>query len=303
MSKTRRARFVALADLLARRRPDVDPQAIGAGQVLVDGRVVANPAARVRGDAALRVTPARRLRGDIKLSHTLDSFPVAVAGRVALDVGASAGGFTTALLDRGARRVYAVDAGVGQLLGRLRADPRVVNLEGHNLAALDHAAVPDAVEIIAMDLSYLGIADAVPQLERVSIGPNAEIVALVKPTFELRRPGLAASDDDIAESLHLAAGAIGAGPWTVLGTCDAPRTGQRGAREAFVHARRRPGCQPCRASGPTRYVSSPRESAASITSATSPGRSGGSPSTCRSSMSACANSRCIFRVAASSLNP
>lgn len=78
-----------------------------------------NPSARVRADASLRVTAERRLRGDVKLSHALDKFGVMVSGRVALDVGASAGGFTTALLDRDARRVYSVDAGVGQLRGRL----------------------------------------------------------------------------------------------------------------------------------------------------------------------------------------
>jgi predicted rRNA methylase YqxC with S4 and FtsJ domains len=81
----------------------------------------------VRAGAALRVLPYRRLRGDVKLSHALDTLAVPVAGRIAIDIGASAGGFTTALLDRGARRVHAVDAGVGQLLGRPRADPKVVN--------------------------------------------------------------------------------------------------------------------------------------------------------------------------------
>src|SRR5262249_31495022 len=161
----------------------VDAAVIADARVLVDGRLVTNPLARVRSDAALRVLPARRLRGDIKLSHVLDTLVVPVAGRVALDVGASAGGFTTALLDRHALRVYAVDAGVGQLLGRLRAHPRVVNLEGRNLGTLDESLVPEIVELITMDLSYLAVADAVPQLESLSIDTRADLVALVKPTF------------------------------------------------------------------------------------------------------------------------
>ena len=239
MSKPRRARFVALADLLRHHRPDIDPDAIRAGNVLIDGRVLTNPAARVRADAAIRVAPARRLRGDVKLSHALDAFDLSVAGRVSLDVGASAGGFTTALISRGARRVYAVDTGVGQLLSRLRADRRVVNLEGHNLGALHRTDVPDVVEVITMDLSYLAVADAVGQLDVVQTAAEADLVALVKPTFELHRAMVAASEDDIDDALDLAAAAIVAARWRVIATCAAAPTGRRGAREAFIHAQRR----------------------------------------------------------------
>jgi 23S rRNA (cytidine1920-2'-O)/16S rRNA (cytidine1409-2'-O)-methyltransferase len=161
-----------------------------------------------------------------------------VAGRVAVDVGASAGGFTTALLERGVRRVYAVEAGVGQLLGRLRADPRVVDLEGHNLGSLDAATVGEPVEVVTMDLSYLAVADAIPQLDVLELRDGADLVALVKPTFELHRSGLAATPDDVAEAVEAATTAIAAAGWTVRATCDAPATGRRGAREAFVHARR-----------------------------------------------------------------
>jgi streptomycin 6-kinase len=239
VSKPRGARFVALTVLLARRRPDVDPSAIPDGRVLVDGRVLTSPVARVRHDAALRVLPERRLRGDIKLSHALDRLGVDVAGRLAVDVGAGAGGFTTALLDRGARRVYAVDAGVGQLLGRLRSDPRVVNLERHNLAAIDTTVVPEVVELVTVDLSYLAVADAVPQLEQLDLDADADLVALVKPTFELRRSALASSPQEIAAAVRLAAEATQRAGWTILGQCAAPATGQRGAREVFLHARRR----------------------------------------------------------------
>ena len=194
--------------------------------------------ALVRIDASLRVVPTRRLRGDIKLSYALETFGVSVAGRVALDIGASTGGFTTALLDRGARRVYAVDVGVGQLLGRLRNDARVVNLEGHNLGSLDQSVVPDTIELVTMDLSYLAISDAAPQLNNVILDTRADLIALIKPTFELHRSTVAASDDDITDAIAHAAKGITDSAWQILGRCHAPITGRHGAREAFVHATR-----------------------------------------------------------------
>ena len=240
MPKPRRARFVALTTLLARHRPDVDPATIASGRVLVDGRPLTNPRARVRVDASLRVLPSHRLRGDVKLSHVLDTLSVPVADRIVVDIGASAGGFTTALLDRGARRVYAVDAGVGQLVGRLRSDPRVRNLEGHNLGSLSRDVIPDVVELVTMDLSYLALAVAVPQLARLELHAAAHLVALVKPTFELHRGTVARTEADVVQAVRLAAAGIKDAGWTVLDICDAPATGQRGAREAFVHARRDP---------------------------------------------------------------
>jgi 23S rRNA (cytidine1920-2'-O)/16S rRNA (cytidine1409-2'-O)-methyltransferase len=238
MSKPHRARFVALADLLARRHPGADPDAIRAGRVLVDGRVLSNPDARARADAAVRILPETRLRGDVKLSYALDTLAVPVGGRTAVDVGAAAGGFTTALLRHGAHRVYAVDVGRHQLRGRLRQDPRVVDLERHNLAVLDRSLVPEPVEVVTLDLSYLSVAGALPHLERLRLAPGADLVALVKPTFELHRPTLAARPADVAAALRLAAGAAAALGWTVLAICDAPHTGRRGAREVFLHGHR-----------------------------------------------------------------
>ncbi|HEX4490975.1 MAG TPA: SAM-dependent methyltransferase [Acidimicrobiia bacterium] len=232
------ARFVALVQLLARHRPDVEPVAILEQRVLVDGRIVDNPRALVRADASMRVVPARRLRGDVKLSHALDSFAIVVRGRVALDVGASAGGFTRALLARGARRVYAVDVGTGQLVGALRVDPRVVNLEGVNLAEIDRRLVPATVDLVVMDLSYLAVASAVPQLGAIDVGDAADLVALVKPTFELRSAHLVEHTIDIERAVGLANRALTACGWTPTASCAAPRTGAARAREVFVHARR-----------------------------------------------------------------
>ena len=189
-------------------------------------------------DAALRVVRPRRLRGDIKLSHALDGFAVPVDARVAVDIGASAGGFTTALLDRGAQRVYAVDVGIGQLVGRLRADPRVVNLEGHNLAELSRRLIPDVVGIVTMDISYLPLAEALTQLDGLALEAHADLVVLVKPTFELRAATLVRDAQDVRHAVaHVAQAMTGSG-WHVRGQSDAPATGRHGAPEVFLHGRK-----------------------------------------------------------------
>lgn len=233
-----RAPFVALVVLLARRHLPADEHAITSGRVLVDGRVITNPSSWVRADASVRVLPEPRLRGDIKLSYALDRFDVRLAGRVAADVGASAGGFTTALLDRGAARVYAIEAGVGQLIGRLRADARVVHLEGRNLGSITRQHIPEPIDVIVLDLSYLAVADAVPQLEVLAIAAEAHLVALVKPMFELRRARPPVDRAELQAALRSAVDAVDAGRWLVVATCESGITGARGSTEFFVHARR-----------------------------------------------------------------
>jgi 23S rRNA (cytidine1920-2'-O)/16S rRNA (cytidine1409-2'-O)-methyltransferase len=234
----RRAPFITLDKLLAHRHPDADLAAIPQGRVIVDGRPLTNPTALVRRDAAVRVLPDKRLRGDIKLSVALDTFSVDINGRAAADIGASAGGFTTALLRRGARRVYAIDAGIGQLVGRLRADRRVVNLEGHNLGAVRASEFSDTLDVITIDLSYLALARAIPQLEGLPIARDADLIALVKPTFELRRASLARAADDLDLAAARVIAAFADGAWEAVERCPAPVTGRRGAPELFIHARR-----------------------------------------------------------------
>jgi 23S rRNA (cytidine1920-2'-O)/16S rRNA (cytidine1409-2'-O)-methyltransferase len=218
-----RRRLRPLRQELARARPDIaDPVAvIAAGHVLVDGRIVTNPASLVPVGASLRVRPPRTLRGEAKLGTALAAFGVQVRG-VAVDVGASAGGFTQALLAAGAARVYAVDTGHGQLLGSLRNDPRVVNLEGVNLGAV---AIVERVDVVSVDVSYLALADAVPQLERLPLARDAQLVALVKPMFELHAGGPPPSPE---RAVPLACAAI-ARTWT-------PRACLRHRDEFFVWA-------------------------------------------------------------------
>ncbi len=203
----------------------------------VDGFPVRNPSSLVSVHARIEIAAPARLRGEGKLRAALRAFVVPVSGRPALDVGAAAGGFTKVLLEHGARRVYAVDAGFGQLLGSLRADPRVVNLERTNLGSLDRRLVPELVELVTIDVSYLALAEAVPQLERVALAPGADLVALVKPQFEL---GLDRPPDDPLPALDAARRGIEAASWRVAAAIESPVRGAHGAVEFLVHATRAP---------------------------------------------------------------
>lgn len=207
------------------------------GRVLVDGFPVRNPRSLVGRDASLVVTGEPLLRGEGKLSAALRIFDLDVHGRVTLDIGAAAGGFTTALLSAGAARVYAVDAGHGQLLGSLRQDIRVVNLERTNLGELDRRLVPDCIQVVTIDVSYLSLAAAVPQLGAIELAEGAELVALVKPQFEL---GLAEPPrpEQLPLALAHARGGIESAGWHVLAERESPVRGAGGAVEFFVHARR-----------------------------------------------------------------
>lgn len=236
-------RRVPLVELAQRRWPGWDPtaieSAISAGEVVVEGRILTNPAARVPLDAPLRHAPPARLAGAGKLGWAVSHFGVAASGLVALDVGACTGGFTTAWLEAGARRVYAVDAGHGQLLGSLRADPRVVNLERTNVADLSPGLVPEPVDVVSVDVSYLALRAAVAQLDRLSFPPGAELVGLVKPMFELRLATIPSDPATLARARDEAVAGIAAAGWEILDAVESPIRGGRGAIEFFVHARRR----------------------------------------------------------------
>lgn len=207
--------------------------------MLVDGFPVRNPRSLVRADAQLVLREDARLRGEAKLEAALDAFGVELAGRVALDVGAAAGGFTRVLLGAGTRRVYAVDVGYGQLLGSLRQDERVVVLERTNLAALDHTLVPEPVDVVTIDVSYVSLATAVPQLNRIAPANGADLVGLVKPMFELGLAQPPTAETDLQRALAAATAGIEAAGWRVVAAVRSPVEGARGAAELLLHARRR----------------------------------------------------------------
>jgi 23S rRNA (cytidine1920-2'-O)/16S rRNA (cytidine1409-2'-O)-methyltransferase len=238
LARKARPRLRMLRDELLRAHPEItDPEElIRSGTVLVHGRAMTNPSSLVPAGTPVVLRRPRTLRGEAKLRAALAAFAVDPSGRVALDVGAAAGGFTRVLLDAGARRVYAVDVGHGQLLGSLRQDSRVVALERTNLADLDERRVPDVVELVTIDVSYLALSTAAPQIDRVRLAPRADAVALVKPQFEL---GLARPPDDPAElrrALLRAVYGFEAAGWEVRGTIESPVRGSHGAAEFLLHA-------------------------------------------------------------------
>lgn len=159
---------------------------IQAGEVSVGGRVIDKPGTLVAADAELVV--ARGLpyvsRGGRKLEHALDAFRLDPKGLVGLDAGASTGGFTDCLLQRGAARVYAVDVGYGQLDWRLRVDPRVVVMERTNLRYLE--ALPEPVDLATVDVSFISLTLVLPPIGRL-LKQGGWVVALVKPQFEAGR--------------------------------------------------------------------------------------------------------------------
>jgi 23S rRNA (cytidine1920-2'-O)/16S rRNA (cytidine1409-2'-O)-methyltransferase len=234
-------RFAILLERLQELYPDVaEPEhLIEAGSVLVDGRPATNPRTLVPRGASIVVRAPRRLRGTEKLTLALARLGVDVTGTVALDVGAAAGGFTQALLDAGARRVYAVDVGYGQLIGALRHDSRVTVLERTNLSQLTPRLIPEEVQIITVDLSYLSVSDAAPQLSRLQLSPSAHLVALVKPMFELRLARLP-SEARLVEAVERATEGVTKAGWTVLSVGRSSVGGAGGAVEFFLHAVRRP---------------------------------------------------------------
>lgn len=159
---------------------------IMAGQVLVNGQVVDKPGMQVASgaDICLRAKLPYVSRGGLKLEAALDSFAVPVAGVVAADVGASTGGFTDCLLQRGARKVYAIDVGYGQLAWRLRQDPRVVVMERMNVRYLE--SLPEPIDLATVDVSFISLELVLPSV----IGwlkPAGDIIVLIKPQFEAGR--------------------------------------------------------------------------------------------------------------------
>lgn len=235
-------RRVTLLRALERRTPPVeDPaSAVAEGRVRVNGAVVTNPRSMVDPGASIKVDESGGPRGVRKLGFALDHFGVAVGGRACLDLGACTGGFTLALLERGAARVYAVEVGYGQLLGSLRQDPRVVNLERTNLGALTPELVPDAIELVVVDVTLLRLGEAIGQVSAsLGLAPGAELVGLVKPMVELRTNRLPTGEGELAAARTRAADGVAAAGWEVLGVVESAMRGSNGAVEYFVHARRR----------------------------------------------------------------
>jgi 23S rRNA (cytidine1920-2'-O)/16S rRNA (cytidine1409-2'-O)-methyltransferase len=160
---------------------------IMAGSVRVEGRVVDKPGALIAATSVVEVAGADLpyvSRGGLKLEGALDRFGLAVVGRVCMDVGASTGGFTDCLLQRGASRVYAVDVGYGQIAWRLRQDPRVTVIERTNIRYMPAERIPEPLDLITIDVSFISLTIVVPAVLKF-LAPNGRLLPLIKPQFEV----------------------------------------------------------------------------------------------------------------------
>jgi 23S rRNA (cytidine1920-2'-O)/16S rRNA (cytidine1409-2'-O)-methyltransferase len=163
-------------------------RAVMAGDIKIGTRVAAKPSELLPAETEIAVTTPPKYvgRGGLKLEGALDFFQIDVAGKIALDIGASTGGFTDCLLQRGAARVYAVDVGHDQLAWKIRNDPRVITIEKVNARALSREHVPEPVDLCVIDVSFISLTLILPKAFEL-ITPNGVILALIKPQFELQR--------------------------------------------------------------------------------------------------------------------
>ncbi|ABA88308.1 rRNA methyltransferase, YqxC-related, putative [Syntrophotalea carbinolica DSM 2380] len=218
-----------------------------AGQVVVGHHTVDKAGAQVATDVSLRLKGEDIpyvSRGGLKLEKALDAFSVDVTGKVAMDVGASTGGFTDCLLQRGAARVYAVDVGYGQLAWSLRQDSRVVNLERTNIRHLQPQALPEKPSLAVIDASFISLDKVLPATLGL-LTDQAEIVALIKPQFEVGRGAVgkggvvrdASQHQAVVERIRQLSEQLGC---QVLGVTESPILGPKGNREFLIYLSKRP---------------------------------------------------------------
>jgi len=217
--------------------------AIAAGRVTADAAIVTKPSQEVSVEATLSAQPAHPYvsRGGVKLAAALDHFRCDPSGRVCLDVGASTGGFSEVLIGRGARRVYAVDVGHGQLRPSLRAEPRLLSIEGTDIRALEAARLPEAPDFVTIDVSFISLKLVLPAALQLAQGP-AQLLALIKPQFEAGRrhvkKGIVRDPTVHAVVCDDIAAFVAAHGWQVEGIVPSPISGGDGNREFFIAARR-----------------------------------------------------------------
>ncbi len=178
-------------------------------------------------------------RGGLKLARALDHFAIPVVDRIGLDVGASTGGFTDCLLQRGAASVYAVDVGTNQLAWKLRSDPRVVSMEKTNIRAITRAQIPEPIDIVVCDASFIGLRTALPAALAL-VGEGAHLAALIKPQFEVGKGRVGKGGIVRDPELHrevcdtIQAWLAEQPGWRVLGVTESPITGAEGNKEFLI---------------------------------------------------------------------
>jgi 23S rRNA (cytidine1920-2'-O)/16S rRNA (cytidine1409-2'-O)-methyltransferase len=219
-----------------------------AGMVMVGDQVVDKAGTLVERDSRIRVMGKDHpyvSRGGLKLEEALRGFQVDPRGKVALDIGASTGGFTDCLLQKGAEKVYAVDVGYGQLAWRLRQDPRVVNLERKNIRYLKPHEIGDKVDLVVVDTSFISVEKFLPNVLPM-VREGGEIVALLKPQFEVGKgevgKGGVVRDKrkhrQVLDRLSRFSESIGL---KVRGSIESPLLGPKGNKEFFIYLQKSPG--------------------------------------------------------------
>ncbi|MEM6733639.1 MAG: TlyA family RNA methyltransferase [Myxococcota bacterium] len=217
-----------------------------AGSVLdARGQLIEKPGQLVLSEIDLVLkdqSPAYVSRGGLKLEAALDAFGVEVEGRVGLDVGASTGGFTDCLLQRGAKRVYAVDVGYNQLAWSLRNDERVVVHERVNIRTAEPELLPEAVDIVVIDVSFIGLRLVLPKALEFG-GSPLHVIALIKPQFEVGKDrvgkgGIVRDDAAREEAVRAIEGFLPSLGLEHVGTIPSPITGAKGNREFLFYGRR-----------------------------------------------------------------
>jgi 23S rRNA (cytidine1920-2'-O)/16S rRNA (cytidine1409-2'-O)-methyltransferase len=245
MAAKRRADQLLVEQGLAETRAKAQALIL-AGLVSTGGRRIDKPGTALAEDTELALAGRDHpwvSRGGVKLGFALDHFAIDPDGLTALDIGASTGGFTDVLLVRGVARVHAVDVGRGQLAWKLRQDPRVVVHEGINARYLSRAEIPDPIDLLTCDASFIGLATVLPAPLALT-AERASLVALIKPQFEAGPAEVGKGGVVRDPMVHRAvcervAAWIGAQPgWRVVGIADSPLTGPAGNREFLIHARK-----------------------------------------------------------------
>jgi len=217
-----------------------------AGNVLVQGQKQDKAGALVPEDAELRILGEVLpyvSRGGLKLEGALKEFKISAEGKTALDVGASTGGFTDCLLQHGAKKVYAVDVGYGQLAWKLRQDPRVITIERVNIRDIASSLIPEPIDIAVIDVSFISLEKVVPSILKF-LKSESELIALIKPQFEVGREqvgkgGIVRDEAARSAAVDRVTDFIRRSGLEVKGVMPSPITGQDGNVEFLMHAVRR----------------------------------------------------------------
>jgi len=242
----RRADQVLVAQGLASSRTRAQALILAGSVIQGDSRLIQKPGETIDEDEPLRLKhePLKYVsRGGLKLEAALKHFAIDVQGAVCLDVGASTGGFTDCLLQAGAKHVYAIDVGYGQIAWSLRQDARITVIERVNIRYLQADAVAEKIVVVVIDVSFISLKLVLPNLARF-VAPQATVIALVKPQFEVGRAdvgkgGIVKSVEARQRALTGISAFVGELGWQLLGTMESPILGAAGNLEYLIGARLR----------------------------------------------------------------